>query len=151
MLWMCEFFNNMVSHTHTTTTSTIYMVTISVAAQVTVLIGVIPFCWISRGFLPFTLTFVPVNFLGSGRLIWYLVVEKFHVCNFRGYWQPWNFLAAKISRYTVDLWRHVTHMTVECTSSGERLPWCYHAKQNGKPLHYDCMKYEPNMLTLFLE
>ena len=40
----CRIQSSMVSHTHTTTISTVYMVTIPVAALSTVLIGVIPFC-----------------------------------------------------------------------------------------------------------
>ena len=45
--------SSMVSHTHTTATSTVHRVTIPVAALSTVLTGVTPSCWISRGFPTF--------------------------------------------------------------------------------------------------
>ena len=65
MLWLREFLQNTEQygkpHPYHNCIHTIYMVTILVVALSTELIGVIPFCWISRGFLPFTLIFVPVN------------------------------------------------------------------------------------------
>ena len=68
----CRVRSNMVSHTHTTTTSTVHRVTIPVAALSTVLTGVIPFCWISRAFLPFPLIFVPVNISFSSNFAMHL-------------------------------------------------------------------------------
>jgi len=54
----------MVSHTHTTTTSTIYVVTIPVAALSTVLIGVIPLLLDIKVILTFhTYVFVQLIFL----------------------------------------------------------------------------------------
>ena len=52
----------MVSHTHTTTTSTVYVVTIPVAALSTVFIGVIPFAgYQGDSYLSPLYYFVPVN------------------------------------------------------------------------------------------
>jgi len=68
----CRVRSSMVSHTHTTTTSTVHRVTIPVAALSTVLTGVTPSCWISKGIPHLSHIFVPVNISFSSNFAMHL-------------------------------------------------------------------------------
>ena len=82
-----NFYSNMVSHTHTTTTSTI----IPLAALSVVLIRVIPSFWYQGDSYLSHLHLFQFIFLDQEYCYGILLLKKFCVCNFRGYWQLWKF------------------------------------------------------------
>jgi len=118
----------MVSHTHTTTTSTMYVVTIPVADLCVVLIGVSPFCWISRGDSHLSQLYLFQLIFHSAMQLLSVVPCRVNYILYK-YWYSCTQKLAHLpsSRIEccsilIDLRWHVRHITVECTSTGDRLP-----------------------------